>query len=65
MPPMSVVSLAVLRPEATDSSEMLQAMLERQREAFLKDGPPSLAARRADLASSRRRSATMPSASPR
>jgi len=33
-----------------NSALQLSAILERQREAFLRDGPPSLARRRADLA---------------
>jgi coniferyl-aldehyde dehydrogenase len=46
---MSVVSVADLRGASAASSEM-RAILERQRAAFLKDGPPPLAERRADLA---------------
>ena len=46
---MSVVSVAELRGAGAASDEM-RAILERQRAAFLKDGPPSLAERRADLA---------------
>src|SRR5579883_1424356 len=46
---MGVVSMAVLRPEPASAGDALRATLERQREAFLKEGPPSLAARRADL----------------
>ena len=33
-----------------NSALQLSAILERQREALLRDGPPSLARRRADLA---------------
>jgi coniferyl-aldehyde dehydrogenase len=46
---MSVASVAGLRGAGAASDEM-RAILERQRAAFLKDGPPSLAERRADLA---------------
>jgi len=45
---MNVVSVADLRGASTATEEM-RATLERQRAAFLKDGPPSLAERRADL----------------
>ena len=47
---MSVVSMAVLPPGSSSAIDELRAILDRQRAAFLKDGAPSLAERRADLA---------------
>lgn len=47
---MSVVSMAVLRPGPTSDGNDLGATLDRQRAAFMKDGPPTLAERCADLA---------------
>lgn len=47
---MSVASVAVLRPVSSSASDELRDTLERQRAAFLKEGPPSLSDRRADLA---------------
>jgi coniferyl-aldehyde dehydrogenase len=47
---MSVVSAGVLRPASTGAADELRATLGRQRAAFLKDGPPTLEQRRADLA---------------
>jgi coniferyl-aldehyde dehydrogenase len=47
---MSVVSVAVLRPAASSAAQELSATLERQRQAFLQAGPPTLDERRADLA---------------
>ena len=46
---MSVVSVAELRGASAAPDDM-RALLERQRAAFLRDGAPSLAERRADLA---------------
>ncbi|HEX7968942.1 MAG TPA: coniferyl aldehyde dehydrogenase [Stellaceae bacterium] len=50
---MSVVSMAVLPPGSSSATDELRAILDRQRAAFLKDGSPSLAERRADLAKHR------------
>jgi coniferyl-aldehyde dehydrogenase len=47
---MTAMNAAVLRPEGAGATEALGAVLARQRAAFLRDGPPSLARRRADLA---------------
>ena len=48
---MSVASVAELRGAGVGAAyDEMRAILERQRAAFLKDGPPSLAERRADLA---------------
>ncbi len=47
---MSVISMAVLRPGTSNDTDELRSTLGSQRAAFLKDGPPSLAERRADLA---------------
>ena len=47
---MTAISAAVLRPEASSATDELAATLSGQREAFLRDGPPNLARRRADLA---------------
>jgi coniferyl-aldehyde dehydrogenase len=46
---MSVVSVAELRGASAVTDDM-RALLERQRAAFLRDGAPALAERRADLA---------------
>ena len=45
---MSVVSIAEARPEPAGGSEGMQEIMNRQREAFLQAGPPSLQERRAD-----------------
>ena len=47
---MSVVRAADMRPPASSAVDEMRATLERQREAFLATGAPSLAERRADLA---------------
>ena len=49
---MSVVSVAEARPDV--GSQAMQEILARQREAFLKAGPPTLQERRADLRRLRR-----------
>ena len=43
-------SLTGIRPQRAAIADGLSAVLERQRQAFLRDGPPSLKQRRADLA---------------
>jgi coniferyl-aldehyde dehydrogenase len=43
-------SLTGIRPQRAAIADGLSAVLERQRQAFLHDGPPSLKQRRADLA---------------
>ena len=47
---MSVVTAAVLRPATSSAVNEMRVTLERQREAFLAAGAPSLSERRADLA---------------
>ena len=47
---MSILGTAVLRPASSSASDELRFTLERQREAFLRAGPPPLAERLADLA---------------
>jgi coniferyl-aldehyde dehydrogenase len=44
-----VSSLTGVRTKGPSAAEWLSALLEHQREAFLRDGPPSLEQRRADL----------------